>query len=457
MEGLSVRSKKFNQYVAMLLSFLLVASLWLPTQTVQAEETMKVNASAAILIDGETGQILFEQNPDQLLGIASMTKMMTEYLLLEAINEKKVTWDQTYTVSEYAYKVSQDRSLSNVPLRLGETYNVRELYEAMTIYSANGAAIAIAEVIAGSETEFVKLMNNKAKKLGLKEYKFVNASGLSNSDLKGMHPKSGTPKDENLLSARATAKLAYELLQDYPEVLETASIPKKSFREGTTDEIKMSNWNWMLPSLLFGYEGMKGLKTGTTDFAGYCFTGTAERGERKLISVVMNATDASGKGSPNARFAETKKLLDYGFDQFEQKEVVKKGYQVKGQETVEVPKGKSKQVAIQTETPLVLNVKKEEKTKYKYEIDYNRSVLNEENQLEAPAKKGEVVGFLSVIPENGEQVKYLTPQEEKQAKAPVVAKETVEKANWFVLSMRAIGSFFSGAWSGLVDTITGWF
>ncbi|WP_338752454.1 D-alanyl-D-alanine carboxypeptidase family protein [Bacillus sp. FJAT-52991] len=452
-----MRSKKFNQYVAMLLSLILVASLWLPTQTVQAEENMKVNASAAILIDGETGQILFEQNPDQLLGIASMTKMMTEYLLLEAINEKKVTWDQQYTVSEYAYKISQDRSLSNVPLRLGETYNVRELYEAMTIYSANGAAIAIAEVVAGSETEFVKLMNKKAKELGLKDYKFVNASGLSNSDLKGMHPKSGTPEDENVLSARATAKLAFELLEDYPEVLETASIPKKSFREGTTDEIKMSNWNWMLPSLLFGYEGMTGLKTGTTDFAGSCFTGTAERDGRQLISVVMNAKDESGKSSPEARFVETKKLLDYGFDQFEQKEIFKKGYQVKGQEAVDVPKGKSKQVAVQTETPLVLNVKKGENTKYKPYIEYKSSVLNEENQLEAPVKKGEVVGFLSAIPEKGEPVKYLTAEEEKQANSPVVVKETVEKANWFVLSMRAIGSFFSGAWSGLVDMVTGWF
>ncbi|WP_343070910.1 serine hydrolase [Bacillus sp. REN10] len=452
-----MRSKKINKYVAMLLSLLLVASLWLPAKTVQAAENMKINASAAILIDGETGQILFEQNPDQLLGIASMTKMMTEYLLLEAINEKKVTWDQQYTVSEYAYKISQDRSLSNVPLRLGETYNVRELYEAMTIYSANGAAIALAEVISGSEAEFVKLMNKKGKKLGLKDYKFVNASGLSNSDLKGMHPNTSTPKDENLLSARATAKLAFKLLQDYPEVLETASIPKKSFREGTSDEIKMSNWNWMLPSLLFSYEGMTGLKTGTTDFAGSCFTGTAERDGRQLISVVMNAKDASGKSGPEARFVETKKLLDYGFNQFEQKEVIKKGYQVKGQETVQIPKGKSKQVAIQAETPLIVNVKKGEKTKYKAKIDYEHSVFVGENQLEAPVKKGEVVGFLSVVSEKGAPVKYLTKEEATQAKIPVVVTETVEKANWFILSMRAIGGFFSGVWHGLVDMITGWF
>ncbi len=116
-----------------------------------------------------------------------MTKMMTEYLLLEAVEEDRVKWDQEYAVSEYVYNVSQDRSLSNVPLRRDGTYTIQELYEAMTIYSANGATIAIAETIAGSESNFVKMMNDKGNELGLKDFKFVNSSGLNNSDLKGMH------------------------------------------------------------------------------------------------------------------------------------------------------------------------------------------------------------------------------------------------------------------------------
>ena len=186
----------------------------------------------------------------------------------------RVKWDQEYSVSDYAYQISQDRALSNVPLRADGTYSIKELYEAMTIYSANGATIGIAETIAGSESSFVKMMNEKAEELGLKDYKFVNSTGLNNHDLKGMHV-AGDAEEENIMSARSTAKLAYHLLNDYPDVLETTSIPKKVFREGTDDAINMENWNWMLPGLIFKYEGVDGLKTGTTDFAGYCFTGTA--------------------------------------------------------------------------------------------------------------------------------------------------------------------------------------
>nr|WP_225435415.1 D-alanyl-D-alanine carboxypeptidase family protein [Bacillus aerolatus] len=452
-----MRNRMFKKGAAFMLSLLLIAGLWQPLPSVQAEESLKVNAAAAMLIDANTGQILYEKNADEMLGIASMAKMMTEYLLLEAIKEKKISWDQEYTVSEYVYKISQDRSLSNVPLRLGEKYNVRELYEAMTIYSANAATIALAETMAGSEAKFVELMNKKAKELGLKKYKFVNSSGLSNSDLKGMHPKPSTPKDENVLSARATAKLAFDLIRDYPEVLETASITKKKFREGTDDETNMENWNWMLPSLVYGYEGMTGLKTGTTDFAGYCFTGTAERGGKKLIAVVMDATNESGKGDYKSRFTETKKLLDYGFNQFDQKEVIKKGAKVKGFETAAVSKGKEKQAAIQAGEPLVIYVKKGENTNYKMKLNLKGSEIDENKKLIAPIKKDKVVGFLTVTPQKGDELKYITAEEQGQAKVPMVAAESVEKANWFVLSMRAVGGFFSGLWTAAIDTVTGWF
>lgn len=215
------------------------------------EDVLSINADAAILVEAETGRILYGKNIDKVLGIASMTKMMTEYLLLEAIEEGRVSWDQEYAVSEYAWKVSQDTNLSNVHLRRDGTYNIKELYEAMTIYSANAATIGIAETIAGSETNFVKMMNEKAEELGLEDFKFVNSSGLNNKDLKGHHP-AGNEDEENVMSARATAKLASALINDFPEVLETASTPRKTFREGTEDAIKMENWNWMLPELVYG-------------------------------------------------------------------------------------------------------------------------------------------------------------------------------------------------------------
>ena len=129
------------------------------------------------------GKFYMNKMQEQPLGIASMTKMMTEYLLLDAVDEGTVTWDQQYRVTEYTYRMSQNRALSNVPLRADGTYSIQELYDAMVIYSANAATVAIAETIAGTEAEFLKLMNKKAEELGLEGYKFVNATGLNNSDL----------------------------------------------------------------------------------------------------------------------------------------------------------------------------------------------------------------------------------------------------------------------------------
>lgn len=329
-------------------------------QNIKAEEdVLNIEADAAILVEAETGKILYQKNIDAVLGIASMTKMMTEYLLLEAIHEGRVKWDQEYAVSEYVYQISQKRDLSNVPLRKDGKYTVRELYEAMAIYSANGATVAIAEIVGGSETNFVKMMNEKAKELGLKDYKFVNATGLNNKDLGGLHPAGSGDNEENVMSARAVATLAYHLYHEFPEILETASIPRKYFREGTDDQIKMDNWNWMLPGLVAAYEGVDGIKTGYTEFAGYCFTGTAERNGMRFITVVMNAK-TNGKGTHLSRFEQTRKMLDYAFSNYTVQQLYPKGYITKKHETVAVKKGKEKEVAIATKQPLSLVIKRGE-------------------------------------------------------------------------------------------------
>src|SRR5690606_27352388 len=285
-------------------------------QQAKAENSLNIMADAAILVDAETGKILYEQNSEAPLGIASMTKMMTEYLLFEAIEEGRITWDQEYKVTDYTYKISQDLRLSNVPLRKDESYTIQELYEAMAIYSANAATIGIAETIAGTEGEFVRLMNEKAAEFGLKDTKFVNSTGLSNKDLMGMQPEGTGPTDENVMPASSVALLAKILLDTYPEVLETTKIPQKVFREGTDDATNMENWNSMLPGMVYEYEGVDGLKTGTTDFAGHSFTGTAKRGDTRLIAVVMKAVDSEGVGSYKARFDATRALFDFGFGQF---------------------------------------------------------------------------------------------------------------------------------------------
>ena len=296
--------------------------------------------------------------------------------------------------------------LSNVPLRRDGTYSIKELYEAMTIYSANGATAAIAETIAGSESNFVKMMTDKANELGLKDFKFVNASGLNNHDLKGMHSVGGED-EENVMSARATAKLAYHLIKDFPEVLETTSIPSKTFRAGTDDATKMDNWNWMLPELVFKYPGVDGLKTGTTDFAGYCFTGTASRDGDRYITVVMNAKGEGGEGTYKSRFDETKKMFDYAFSNFSTEEILPKNYQVKGNETLPVVKGKENQVKISTKEALELVIKNGEKENYKPVLVLDKKLLNKDGKLTAPIKKGDRVGYVTLESKDGQPIHFL--------------------------------------------------
>lgn len=457
MEGLVVKNQLRKLLVFSVLSAVLFVSLFTYTPKVQAEDNfLNIESDAAMLVEAKTGKIIFEKNADTVLGIASMTKMMTEYLLLEAIHEKRVSWDQEYTVSDYVYKISQDRSLSNVPLLKDGKYNVKELYEAMAIYSANGATIAISEILAGSETNFVKMMNKKAEELGLEDYKFVNSTGLTNTLLKGMHPGGTGPDDENLLSARATAKLAYHLVNDFPEVLETAKIPKKVFREGTEHQIKMDNWNWMLPGLVFGYEGVDGLKTGHTDFAGYCFTGTAKRDGVRYITVVMNAK-SNGVKSFQARFEETRKLLDYAFSNYTMEEVLPAHYTFKNQATVPVVKGKEKEVKVYTEKPLEVLMKRGEQKKYSPYVELTNKSLNENGKLTAPIKEGQSVGTVGVKYKGDDQLGFLTKEGEQAATVNLVTKDEIEKANWFILSIRSVGGFFADIWTSAAETVKGWF
>lgn len=443
-----------------LLSFVLVFGI---IQKPAAAESIEINANAVILIDAETGKILYEENSETVLGIASMTKMMTEYLLLEAVKEGKVKWDQEFTISPELSKMSHDNSLSNVFLRVGASYKVEDLYAAMAIESANAATIAIAEIIAGTEANFVKMMNEKAQELGLSDYKFVNSSGLNNSDLAKHFPNIvGGADEENVMSARAVAKLAYHILKDFPEVLDTSSIPEKIFAKGTEDEFIMDNWNWMLEGYRtiadrypnyqqFTYEGLDGLKTGSTSFAGYCFTGTATKGDQRFITVVM------GTKSQTERFVETKKLLDYAFNNYKKEEIIPAEFQVKGNETLPVAKGKEDNIKIHTKDAIHSVVSADEKGKFETVLKLDKEKLNEDGELTAPIKKGDKVGTLTIKPNEGEEAIYLSEEGLKNITVDIIAAEDVEKANWFVLMFRGIGGFFGDIWSSVSSTVKGWF
>ncbi|WP_042353313.1 D-alanyl-D-alanine carboxypeptidase family protein [Bacillus massiliigorillae] len=408
-------------------------------------DPLGLKAEAAILLDAKTGKILYEKNADKVLGVASMSKMMTEYIVLESIKEGKITWDQKVNINEYVHNLSKAPGLSNIGLTQGESYTVKELYQAMAIFSGNAATVALAEVVGGSEKNFITLMNKKAKELGLKDYKFVNSSGLNNSNLLGQIPAGG-PNEENVMTARDMATLAFRLLHDFPEVLETSSMSKLKFRDGK----EYPNFNWMLPGLIFEYDGVDGLKTGSTDFAGYGFTATAKRGDQRFISVVMKST------SKNERFTDTTKILDYAFSTFDTEKVVKKDYQPKKQGTIAVDKGKEDQVKLKTNKSIDLVIEKGTAKDYKPVVVIDKKKLNEDGELVAPIKKGEKIGYVTVQSETN-NYGFLTKDGEKLASADLVAAEDVEKANWFVLSMRAVGGFFGNVWDSVSSMVKGWF
>ncbi|WP_394122240.1 serine hydrolase [Planococcus donghaensis] len=444
--------KVFNNTLLTALLAALTLTIFVPKQ-VQAEETLNIMAEAAILVDAESGKILYEKNAGTPLGVASMTKMMTEYLLFEAIEEGKVTWDQEYQVTDYAYQISQDMRLSNVPFREDGAYTIKEMYEAMAIFSANAATIGIAETIAGTESEFVRLMNEKAEEMGLEETVFVNSTGLSNSSLMGMHPEGTKEEDENIMPARSVAKLTKILLDDYPEVLETTKIPVMNFREGTADETRMENWNSMLPGLIYEYEGVDGLKTGSTDFAGYSFAGTAKRDNTRFIAVVMGAVDNEGAGSYKARFEATRALFDFGFGQFTTEEIIPAGYQFEGQETLAVEKGVEEEVAIAVKEPVSMMIRTADKELYQPELLLDDTVV-QDSRLEAGVEKDLAVGTLELTKADGTEYGYLSGSEND---VEVVTTEAIERAGWVSLSMRTAGGFLSSLWDDAGSFVKGLF
>ena len=437
------------------LSYLLVLLVILTTFTIQpliaqGEETLDIGAESAILVDADTGKVLYAKNPDMALPPASMTKMMTEYLVWEAVETGKINWDTTTQISDYPYSISANPSFSGIGLRQNIDYTVQSLYEAMAINSDNATTIALAELIAGSEGEFVKLMNQKAEEMELPEYKFVNTTGLENSSLGENHPEGTDPDGTNLLSARSAALLAYHLVNDYPESLEISKIPETDF-----DDQTITNWNWMLPHegdnlSKYYYEGMDGLKTGFTDLAGYCFTGTAEKSGNRLIAVVMK-TD-----SEDQRFKETARLFDYGFTQFNTEEIFPASYQLEGEETLPVVNGKEKLVNIATNSAFEIPVKESQKEEFIVKYNIDKKLLNQDGELTAPIEKGQKIGTAELVSEGEKDFGYII-DESDQKMVDLVTIEAVEKDNWFMITLGAIGDFFSNLFSTIVDMVKSWF
>ena len=315
-----------------------------------------VPCAAAVLIDEDSGTVLYEKNADERRPVASITKVMTLLLTFEALQAGKISLTDIVPVSEHAYHMGG----SQIWLEPGEQLTLQEMLKAICISSANDAAVAVAEFVAGSEPAFVDAMNARAAALGMTATHFANACGLD--------------EEGHLSSARDVAVMSREMLLHHPEVREYCTVWMDTLRGGKT---QLVNTNKLLKS----YPGITGLKTGTTGKAGVCITASAERDGLRLIAVVLGA--ASGK----ERFDAAKTLLDYGFAHYDSAEVTLPD---DAPEELPVQRGTAETAALDYAAPERLLVPKGEGS------DLQTKILLPDT-LQAPVQQGSPVGSWQLL------------------------------------------------------------
>ncbi|GAB7386199.1 D-alanyl-D-alanine carboxypeptidase DacF [Bacillaceae bacterium] len=370
---------------AMILSFAFAAN------GVAEEQPLDLapNAKSAIMIEMDTGTVLYEKNPHEKLPPASITKVMTMLLIMEALDKGQIKLTDKVRTSEYAASMGG----SQIFLEAGEEMTVAEMLKGIAVASGNDASVAMAEHIAGTEEAFVKMMNEKAKELGLMNTHFVNSNGL--------------PAENHYSSAFDIAMMSRELLK-HEEITKYTGIYQDYLRKDSNNPFWLVNTN----RLVRFYPGVDGLKTGYTSEAQFCLAATAKRGNMRVIAVVM------GEPNTKTRNKEVSQMLDYAFSQYEVHPVFKKGEII---ERVAVDKGKEEYVNIVTSHQVsILTKKGEDPKRYEKEITIDR-------YIPAPVEKGEAVGHI-IVKKEGREL----------SKAELVAEKTVEKANFWELLRRAL-------------------
>ena len=380
--------------------FLLV--LFLIPGIVRASDTVKVdqkielagNAKSAILIEATTGKIIYEKNSHEKLAPASMTKIMSMLLIMENIDKGNIKWNDKVTASENASGMGG----SQILLETGEQMTVKDLFKGIAVASGNDAVVALAEYIAGSVDEFVKMMNDKVKELGLHDTVFKNPHGLDTAN--------------HYSSAYDMAIIAKELIK-HEDVFKYTSIYEDYLRKGTDRELWLVNTN----KLVKFNPIVDGLKTGYTKEAGYCLTATAKKDGMRLISVVMGEPDT------NTRSNETNELLNYGLSKYKAETLMKKNKVI---DKLNIEKASKRSVNI---VPISDYSIVKEKTKKIGKISYDLDL----NNIKLPFKKGKKIGKLKVF-ENNKLIKELD----------VTINEDLKKANIIVLYGRYLKGILNG-------------
>lgn len=375
---------------------LILLLLLISIPLVKAEETedLAPNAKSAIMIEASTGEILFQKNKDEKLAPASMTKMMSMLLIMEEIENGNLKWNEMITTSEKASSMGG----SQIFLKVGEKMTVEDLLKGVAIASGNDAVVALAERVSGSEEQFVKRMNIRAKDLGLKNTNFINATGLT--------------ADNHYSTAYDMSLIAKELVK-HEKILEFTSTYEDYLRKDTKSPFWLVNTN----RLVRFKEGVDGLKTGFTDEAGYCLTATMKKDNMRLITVVMKEENTS------KRSADTTKMLDYGFNIYMVQTILDEKTTIE-KKKVELGKTLITEI-VPKENITILNKKSEEQKNITYKTNINKII--------APVKKGDKVGTIDIIEDNN-----------IISTIDATVKEDISKANILTIYLRNLKEIISG-------------
>lgn len=373
---------------------LLLLLISIPLVKAEEAEDLAPNAKSAIMIEASTGEILFQKNKDEKLAPASMTKMMSMLLIMEEIENGNLKWNEMITTSEKASSMGG----SQIFLKVGEKMTVEDLLKGVAIASGNDAVVALAERVSGSEEQFVKRMNTRAKDLGLKNTNFINATGLT--------------ADNHYSSAYDMSLIAKELVK-HEKILEFTSTYEDYLRKDTKSPFWLVNTN----RLVRFKEGVDGLKTGFTDEAGYCLTATMKKDNMRLITVVMKEENTS------KRSADTTKMLDYGFNIYMVQTILDEKTTIE-KKKVELGKTLTTEI-VPKENITILNKKSDDQKNITYKTNINKII--------APVKKGDKVGTIDIIEDNN-----------IISTIDATVKEDISKANILTIYLRNIKEIISG-------------
>ncbi|HEM3609830.1 TPA: D-alanyl-D-alanine carboxypeptidase [Streptococcus suis] len=392
------------------LTLLTMFTLFLGITPVLAED-FSVAAKHAIAVEVSTGKVLYEQDSQTPASIASISKLLSVYLVYEALEKGEIQLDTMVDISDYPYSLTANTELSNVNLD-ARSYSVSDLLNASLITSSNSAIIALAEKIAGSEAEFVDKMKAKVAEWGITDATIVNTSGLDNSDLgENIYPGS-KPDDSNQFSALDVAIIARRLILDYPQVLNITSLNAYDIGGYT-----YYSTNQMLSEGTHARGGVDGLKTGTSNSAGSSFVATTTQANMRIITVVLNATD--GLTNSDNRFVETNNLMNYVYNNYSAITLVKKGEAFENSSVKLFNGTKASSPAVATADLLAIE-------KNTSEQPVTATFTSNQIEFDAPITSGTVVGQLKIVDNDLIGVGYL----DNIAQIDMAIPTTIKTAPW---------------------------